>query len=322
MADESALAAAAAIVKSLATDDPKEPVSIAIGNGTSAPSSSGRLPGPSSPAKDALERELAALASRVHQLEAKARMTSTPAFPDTPNETAVEPLFAEESASPDSISGKSSKRLKLSPSAARHGGAGRRPLKAYSPLTEEALEGLREHIDDQSKLLDNQRQELTNVNAQLIEQKALQEKALRLLEEERVAALERELWKHQKANEAFQKALREIGEIVTAVAHGDLSKRVRMNSVEMDPEITTFKRTINTMMDQLQVFSSEVSRVAREVGTDGMLGGQAMIEGVDGTWKELTDNGSRPLPPQKRKDDSELTNLNSKRNGPEPHRPR
>jgi osomolarity two-component system sensor histidine kinase NIK1 len=68
-----------------------------------------------------------------------------------------------------------------------------------------------------------------------------------------------------------------------------------MNSVEMDPEITTFKRTINTMMDQLQVFSSEVSRVAREVGTDGILGGQAMIAGVDGTWKELTDNGKLPF---------------------------
>jgi osomolarity two-component system, sensor histidine kinase NIK1 len=153
------------------------------------------------------------------------------------------------------------------------------------------LEGLREHVDDQSKLLDNQRQELAGVNAQLMEQKELQEKALALLEQERVATLERELWKHQKANEAFQKALREIGEIVTAVARGDLSKKVRMNTVEMDPEITTFKRTINTMMDQLQVFSSEVSRVAREVGTEGLLGGQARIDGVDGTWKELTDNG-------------------------------
>ncbi|KAJ4175427.1 histidine kinase osmosensor [Fusarium solani] len=58
----------------------------------------------------------------------------------------------------------------------------------------------------------------------------------------------------------------------------------------MDPEITTFKRTINAMMDQLQTFASEVSRVAREVGTEGLLGGQAKIGGVDGTWKELTDN--------------------------------
>jgi osomolarity two-component system sensor histidine kinase NIK1 len=112
-----------------------------------------------------------------------------------------------------------------------------------------------------------------------------------MLEQERVATMERELWKHQKANEAFKKAFREIGEIVTAVARGDLTMKVRMNTVEMDPEITTFKRTINAMMDQLQIFASEVSRVAREVGTEGLLGGQARIGGVDGTWKELTDNG-------------------------------
>jgi osomolarity two-component system sensor histidine kinase NIK1 len=156
-----------------------------------------------------------------------------------------------------------------------------------------------------------------------MEQKQLQEKALAIIEQERVATLERELWKHQKANEAFQKALREIGEIVTAVARGDLSKKVRMNSVEMDPEITTFKRTINTMMDQLQVFSSEVSRVAREVGTEGILGGQAQIEGVDGTWKELTDNGTSCCgflphagPPPV------LTRDSSERNGAEPHGPR
>lgn len=60
----------------------------------------------------------------------------------------------------------------------------------------------------------------------------------------------------------------------------------------MDPEITTFKNTINTMTDQLQTFASEVSRVAREVGTEGRLGGQARIAGVEGTWMELTNNGS------------------------------
>jgi osomolarity two-component system sensor histidine kinase NIK1 len=152
-------------------------------------------------------------------------------------------------------------------------------------------------VDDQSKLLDSQRQELAGVNAQLLEQKELQERALQVLEQERVATLERELWKHQKANEAFQKALREIGAIVTAVARGDLTMKVRMNTVEMDPEITTFKRTINEMVDQLQTFASEVSRVAREVGTEGLLGGQARIGGVDGVWKELTDNGIVAIEP-------------------------
>lgn len=286
MADEAALAAAAAMVKSMAADA-KQPAVVPVGGDQAF-----HLPGPNSPAKEALERELAALASRVQRLEARASISHAPVFPDTPNET-VELMFGDESSSPTSNNGKPHMRsTKMTPVPVYRGtGTDERPIKTLVPLTDEALEGLREHIDDQSKLLDNQRQELTNVNAQLVEQKHLQERALKILEEERVAALERELWKHQKANEAFQKALREIGEIVTAVAHGDLSKRVRMNTVEMDPEITTFKRTINTMMDQLQVFSSEVSRVAREVGTDGILGGQAMIDGVDGTWKELTDNG-------------------------------
>lgn len=284
MADQTTMAAAAALVRSLA-NDPK--LAAAAHNGEQPVC---KLPGPGSDAKDSLERELAALATRIQRLEARASMSSAPIFPDTPSET-VDSMFGVESSSPISSNGKTYVRSKVSAGPApRPASQEERTFKTI-PLTDEALEGLREHIDDQSKLLDNQRQELTHVNAQLVEQKQLQEKALKILEEERVAALERELWKHQKANEAFQKALREIGEIVTAVAHGDLSKRVRMNSVEMDPEITTFKRTINTMMDQLQVFSSEVSRVAREVGTDGILGGQAMIAGVDGTWKELTDNG-------------------------------
>ncbi|KAI4601425.1 histidine kinase osmosensor [Pestalotiopsis sp. 9143b] len=283
MADQTTMAAAAALVRSLA-NDPKLAASAHNGEQPVC-----KLPGQSSDAKDSLERELAALAARIQRLEAKASMSSGPIFPDTPSET-VDSMFGVESSSPISSNGKTYVRSKVSAGPApRPASQEERTFKTI-PLTDEALEGLREHIDDQSKLLDNQRQELTHVNAQLVEQKQLQEKALKILEEERVAALERELWKHQKANEAFQKALREIGEIVTAVAHGDLSKRVRMNSVEMDPEITTFKRTINTMMDQLQVFSSEVSRVAREVGTDGILGGQAMIAGVDGTWKELTDN--------------------------------
>ena len=85
------------------------------------------------------------------------------------------------------------------------------------------------------------------VNDQLLQQKQLQEKALSVLEIERVAALERELKKHQQANEAFQKALREIGEIITAVARGDLSKKVQIHSVEMDPEITTFKRVCSVV---------------------------------------------------------------------------
>src|SRR5262249_61537294 len=73
----------------------------------------------------------------------------------------------------------------------------------------------------------------------------------------------------------------------TAVAKGDLSKKI---TVDVKGEILELKSTINTMVDQLNGFASEVSRVAREVGTDGKLGGQAQAPGVAGTWKDLTDN--------------------------------
>ncbi|KAI0135964.1 hypothetical protein F4776DRAFT_663813 [Hypoxylon sp. NC0597] len=284
MADEETLVATAAIIRSLAAS-PKDPAYVPVAIGTN---SQIKLPGRESHAKESVERELSALVVRIQQLEAKANLANGATFPDTPNETS-ESLFGDECPSPLGSKASSTRtRLPVLPPI-RNGSGEERTVKVL-PLTNEDLEGLHERVIDQSKMLDNQRQELTNVNAQLIEQKQLQEKALELIEKERVAALERELWKHQKANEAFQKALREIGAIVSAVARGDLTMKVRMNTVEMDPEITTFKRTINTMMDQLQVFASEVSRVAREVGTDGILGGQAMIEGVDGTWKELTDN--------------------------------
>src|SRR5215216_4449298 len=81
--------------------------------------------------------------------------------------------------------------------------------------------------------------------------------------------------------------VRNIAEVTTAVARGDLSRKI---TVDVKGEILELKNTINTMVDQLNGFASEVSRVAREVGTDGKLGGQAQAPGVAGTWKDLTDN--------------------------------
>jgi HAMP domain-containing protein/CheY-like chemotaxis protein/signal transduction histidine kinase len=81
--------------------------------------------------------------------------------------------------------------------------------------------------------------------------------------------------------------VRNIAEVTTAVATGDLSKKI---TVDVKGEILELKNTINTMVDQLNGFASEVSRVAREVGTEGKLGGQAVVPGVAGTWKDLTDN--------------------------------
>ncbi len=81
--------------------------------------------------------------------------------------------------------------------------------------------------------------------------------------------------------------VRNIAEVTTAVANGDLSKKI---TVDVRGEILQLKDTINTMVDQLRSFASEVTRVAREVGTEGKLGGQAYVPGVGGTWKDLTDN--------------------------------
>src|SRR5207247_564102 len=81
--------------------------------------------------------------------------------------------------------------------------------------------------------------------------------------------------------------VRNIAEVTTAVARGDLSRKI---TVDVKGEILELKNTINVMVDQLNAFASEVTRVAREVGTEGKLGGQAQVPGVAGTWKDLTDN--------------------------------
>jgi HAMP domain-containing protein len=99
-------------------------------------------------------------------------------------------------------------------------------------------------------------------------------------------------WKDLTDNVNFMAAnltgqVRNIADVTTAVANGDLSKKI---TVDVKGEILELKNTINTMVDQLNSFASEVTRVAREVGTEGKLGGQAEVKGVAGTWKDLTDN--------------------------------
>jgi HAMP domain-containing protein len=81
--------------------------------------------------------------------------------------------------------------------------------------------------------------------------------------------------------------VRNIAQVTTAVARGDLTQNI---TVDARGEILELKTTINTMVDQLSGFADEVTRVAREVGTEGKLGGQALVRGVSGTWKDLTDN--------------------------------
>ena len=99
-------------------------------------------------------------------------------------------------------------------------------------------------------------------------------------------------WKDLTENVNFMASnltsqVRNIATVTTAVANGDLSKKI---TVDVQGEILELKVTINTMVDQLNSFASEVTRVAREVGTEGKLGGQAEVKGVAGVWKDLTDN--------------------------------
>ena len=81
--------------------------------------------------------------------------------------------------------------------------------------------------------------------------------------------------------------VRNIAQVSTAVAKGDLTQKI---TVDVRGEVLQLKETINRMVDQLNTFSGEVTRVAKEVGTEGKLGGQAKVEGVAGVWKDLTDN--------------------------------
>src|SRR6476620_11664930 len=81
--------------------------------------------------------------------------------------------------------------------------------------------------------------------------------------------------------------VRNIAQVTTAVANGDFSRKI---TIDVKGEILELKNTINEMVDQLRSFAGEVTRVAREVGTEGKLSGQAEVKGVSGTWKDLTDN--------------------------------
>src|SRR5206468_2652700 len=99
-------------------------------------------------------------------------------------------------------------------------------------------------------------------------------------------------WKDLTDNVNFMAAklttqVRDIAQVSTAVTHGDLTRNI---AVDARGEVEVGRATSSTMVDQLSSFAAEVTRVAREVGTEGILGGQAQVRGVSGTWKDLTDN--------------------------------
>ncbi|KAI1927257.1 histidine kinase osmosensor [Ophidiomyces ophidiicola] len=271
------LAAAVAIIQGLAKDVP-ESMALPFNGHKANPPINGldaakvKLPGEDSDSKAALEKELSALVRRVNTMQTfvppsrrSGRTSSLMSCRSLNNGRSAEgsverseEINGEESDSEDNY--------------------------------EDNISYLRNRVQLQAEQIQLQKDIISKIREELRQQEERTQQALVKVEHEDVGILERELRKHQQANEAFQKALREIGGIITQVANGDLSMKVQIHPLEMDPEITSFKRTINTMMDQLQVFGSEVSRVAREVGTEGILGGQVQITGVHGIWKELTDN--------------------------------
>lgn len=249
------------------------------------------LPGEESVEKQTLERELTALASRIHFLEQKAS-SGTNSLPITPNEPLASAFPHVEPASPTTTRSVTSTPRQRSSSLVSTLLAKGDGEPKQRQLTEEQFGFLREHMEQQAAEIKSQRDTIESINAQLSHQQTATKHALDTLgNSPSIEQLKREIEKNAQINATYQKVLKEIGTIITAVAHGDLSKKVLIHATEKDPEIARFKHTINKMVDQLQMFASQVTHLAKEVGTEGRLGGQATVPGVGGIWAELTENG-------------------------------
>lgn len=249
------------------------------------------LPGGDTDFKASLETELSALAARVRFLENKASTVNHQILPDTPGEFgAPTSPFANGSTG---VAQQNGVRRPVRQLSANTRQARVSDLLAGNTLTftEENIGDLRDHVEQQAQKIKSQADRVNVVEEQLVKAKEHSSRSMEDMKENGLGPIEREMSKLRQTNMAFGKAIKEIGTIITNVANGDLSQRVQIHATEMDPDIATFKRTINTMMDQLQVFGNEVSRVAREVGTEGKLGGQAQVTGVSGIWADLTQNG-------------------------------
>jgi osomolarity two-component system sensor histidine kinase NIK1 len=199
------------------------------------------LPGPTTSAKRQLEAELSSLVGRVTRLEQKANVVNHQTLPVTPNELGAPSPFADVLTGGQKKNGSS--RYQGSNAVLGSPSEGRPPNDTKAgdgSLSETAFE----KVLDQAAQIQQSKQECEMLRQSLVDIQS-QHKEKNKEEVMRVETLERELKKHQQANEAFQKALREIGEIVTAVAKGDLSKKVLIHAKELDPEISKFKKVIN-----------------------------------------------------------------------------
>ena len=299
MLDDDTLTAAAVLIQGLAADintPPYDPLDFTLTqtNGSTATSrTSGKitLPGRESVSKRSLEKELAALSARIRHLEAQANNSHKQNLPYTPNDSGGP-------TSPFAAYGTNPSPQKAAAPPTRSHSSSLRQARVSSLLSgsnrsfsDEDFGHLRDYVNKQAQEIKMQRDTIADVSEQLQAQQEQAHTTFSQIHTDAIDTLRKELSKNQQANLAFKKILKDIGTIVRNVANGDLSCKVQIHEVEMDDEIRDFKQTINTMMDQLQTFGNEVSRVAREVGTEGKLGGQAQISGVNGIWKELTNNG-------------------------------
>ena len=302
--EETVVGAVAGILSNLAQGLDPAAKAQHLTNGTKGESIT--LPGPDNIAKSTLEQELSALASRISNLEAKASangdVTRSPSLqqqrrslPPSPCDGMLEPTqpkkaharhsstvttpHESQDAWVNSLLSTSNDALAI----------GDEEKQKVTHLTEDQTTLLRNHVAKQDATIKELKETLDELTDQLQQQKDHND-TVKSQGFQKIDALKRELAKHQQANLAFSKALREIGNIVTAVADGDLSKKVLIHAKELDPEITNFKRTINKMVDQLQEFASQVTQLAKEVGTEGQLGGQAKCPDVKGVWLDLTIN--------------------------------
>ena len=228
MLEDETLGAATAIIRNLAR-----------GGGTTEIAKLS-LPGPDTEAKRAFEVELASLQARVNYLSRTASLNSQ-ALPDTPNELGSYPFGTNNG--------------RNGPLASRGRGMSQVPTQISELLTarEDDTEGrqvsgedlghVREYVQKQAEEIQTHKEIIADVSKRLDAQQEQAKIAFTKVEHEDISQLRRELLKHQQANLAFQKALREIGSIITNVAAGDLSHKVLVHKVEMDPEISKFKRT-------------------------------------------------------------------------------
>jgi len=247
------------------------------------------LPGDDTVAKRTLEKELASLATRIQLLEAKANngAASLPMTPNEPLSSVFGPDSAANSARAVSLTNRKRSASWVNNLLAKSDGE-----QPPRQLTEEQLTSLREHVERQADEIKSQKEFIDSIKSQLNHQQAATKAVLDGYgNSSSIEQLKREIEKNAQINATYQKVLKEIGTIITAVANGDLSKKVLVHAMEKDPEIAKFKHTINTMVDQLQEFAGQVTHLAKEVGTEGRLGGQALVPGVDGIWAELTRNG-------------------------------